>query len=64
MIWHLPGPRSTAAVQSAAGGSYSVLGGRLKRRLSVLRFSRWTIAARITAVVLTLAVPLNLALPR
>ncbi len=59
MSWHLPEPRSAPAVQSAPGGSDSVLGSRFKR-LSVPRFSRWTIAARITAIVLSLALPLNL----
>ena len=37
-----------------------ILDGQLKRLFSLPRFSRWTITARITAIVLTLAVPLNL----
>jgi PAS domain S-box-containing protein len=38
----------------------SALGKKLECWLAAPRFSRWTIAARITAIVLTLAVPLNL----
>jgi len=38
----------------------SALGKKLECWLAAPRFTRWTIAARITAIVLTLAVPLNL----
>ncbi|MBI4725575.1 MAG: PAS domain S-box protein, partial [Rhodomicrobium sp.] len=57
MGWESLVPRYAAAVRSGVGGA---LGGRLKRWFSASRFSRWTIAARIAAIVLTLAVPLNL----
>ena len=61
MSWHLTEPHSTAAARTAPGGSGSVLGGRFKRWFFVPRFSRWTIAARIIAILLTLAVPLAFA---
>ena len=60
MSLYLTERRATATSKSAARASDSVLGKPSIRWPSVLRFSRWTITARITAVVLTLAVPLNL----
>src|SRR5271165_616374 len=57
MGFHVLWPRSTAAVRSAP----RVASGRpFGRRLSEPLFSRLTIAARIVAIALTLAVPLNL----
>ncbi|MGA7327027.1 MAG: cache domain-containing protein, partial [Rhodomicrobium sp.] len=49
-----------SALKSAASASDGPLDRRLKRWPSVPSFSHWTISARIAAVVLTLAVPLNL----
>ena len=49
--------------RSTAGMQFSPLGAppwRFKPRLSQSPFARFTIAARITAIALTLAVPLNL----
>jgi hypothetical protein len=61
MSWSVPESRSTPAVQLGPSGSDGVFSWLSKCWPSVVpRFSRWTITARITAVVLTLAVPLNL----
>ena len=60
MSWQLPEPGSTSAARHASGGLRGVLDGHLKRLLSLPRFSRWTIGAYVAAIVLTLAVPLNL----
>jgi PAS domain S-box-containing protein len=57
---HLPEPCSTSAQPSPAAVSGRTLGGLPDRARSVLSFSRWTIAAHVTAIVLTSAVPLNL----
>jgi PAS domain S-box-containing protein len=50
----------SAAALKSTGASDRAHCGRSKRWLSVPRFSHWSIGARIAAVVLTLAVPLNL----
>jgi PAS domain S-box-containing protein len=60
MSWHLAERRSPRVVEFAPCGSDRIFAELLKRWPSVPRFSRWTITGRITAVVLTLAVPLNL----
>jgi PAS domain S-box-containing protein len=57
MIYPLPGPRPPFSGQSE---SRSQLGRRLRCWLSERFFSRPTISSRITAITLTLALPLNL----
>src|SRR5215475_1975386 len=57
MIYHLSWPRSAAATED---GPPSAEGRWFERWFLVSWFSRLTIAARIMAIALTLAVPLNL----
>ncbi len=57
---HPPLHRSGAASQSRAAAYRGALRQRVKRWLSESHFSRWTIGARIIAIVLALAAPLNL----
>jgi PAS domain S-box-containing protein len=59
MIYHLSWHRPAAA---PGGGPRSAASEWFRRRLSVTAFSRLTITARMMAIVLTLAVPLNLAI--
>ena len=60
MSLRLPLPHSGVSGTPGARGVAHSPGGKLKRWLAGLRISRWTIAARIAAIVLTLALPLNL----
>jgi PAS domain S-box-containing protein len=60
MSLRLPLPRSGVTGAPDARGAAHSPGGRLKRWLAGLRISRWTIGVRIAAIVLTLALPLNL----
>ena len=60
MSWYLAEHRSTQAVEFAPSSSDSTFGRLFKHWSPVPPFSRWSIGARISLVVLTLAVPLNL----
>src|SRR5215468_7422741 len=62
MSWHLTESGSKRAVKFASRKSDSVLSRIFEQWRSVPSFSGWTIATRITVVLLTLAVPLNLAI--
>ena len=55
---HLPAPRTLAAAKSSPMAS--AIDRPPYRWNFPLRFSRWSIAARLTAIVLALAIPLNL----
>ncbi|MGA7326969.1 MAG: PAS domain S-box protein [Rhodomicrobium sp.] len=60
MSRYLAEHRSTQAVEFAPSSSDSAFGRLFKHGPALPRFSRWSIGARISLVVLTLAVPLNL----
>jgi PAS domain S-box-containing protein len=58
--WFSSPPRATAPSQAALADFWGTVAARLGDWLSASRFSHWTIPARIAALALTLAVPLNL----
>src|SRR5215469_4404048 len=62
MSSHLTEYGCNRAAGFASRDSHRVLGRMFKQWGSMPSFSGWTIATRITAVLLTLAVPLNLAI--
>jgi PAS domain S-box-containing protein len=61
MSWYLTEYGSNRAVKFASRNSNSALGRIFEQLCAVPSFSGWTIATRIAVVLLTLAVPLNLA---